>query len=303
MRFPSSAQPRTGKESNASKTPGNTTRRVSRHADRPDDKKNTDNKYTSLDRKITDMTATRTQKFLVAFGTALGCLTAAAGAFAAPNANFTAPSFFGQQGTTYQEWDGYSSAAGPNAPSLSSNPAGTANWYDSTAATDGAFLIGPAPTGHLYSFSGVINPVVTVPSFGRGVNFSTTLILQIEAQGNPIDLSSVKVSPTGGSSLAYSTSNVVSTPISGGFGGNDYVYRFSWDNLAGNATGYTFSYSPGQTSSSQIATRVDTLTTLAAAAPVPEASTTISLGVLLSLGVLGMGGQAVRTRRKAARPA
>jgi hypothetical protein len=243
------------------------------------------------------MTANRNQKILTILGTALGCLTAATGASAGNSPNFTSPPFFSQAGTTYQEWDGYSSAAGPNPPTFASNTSGTANWFDTTAATDGAFLIGNAPNGHVYSFSGVLNPEVTVPGLGGGSGFATTLILQLETEGNEIDLSSVKLTPAGGTTVAYNTSSVTGTPISGGFGGTTYDYLFTWNALPGSAPGYTFDYSTGQTSVSQIATRVDTLT---APAAVPEAATNISFGILVSLGLLGMGKKAMPPRNKAA---
>ena len=61
------------------------------------------------------------------------------------------PSFFGQANTTYQEWDGFSSPTSPNAATHVNNVYGTPDWFDTTAANDGAFFIGAPPCGtHLF---------------------------------------------------------------------------------------------------------------------------------------------------------
>src|SRR5262245_7749080 len=105
-------------------------------------------------------------------------------ATAAPLVN---PSFFGQPNTTYQEWDGFTSPAGPNPATIVSNIYGTPNWLDTTASTDGAFNIGPAPNAHIYSFGGVLNLQATIPAPTLSTGATTTLVLQAEVLGSPLD--------------------------------------------------------------------------------------------------------------------
>ena len=89
--------------------------------------------------------------------------------------------------TTYQEWNALASAGVPTsaspqtAPSLV-NPNGGAVFYDAAYPADGAFPAGP----DIYSFSGVLNPVVKIPGYNITGN---TLKVQVEVQsfGSLID--------------------------------------------------------------------------------------------------------------------
>jgi hypothetical protein len=90
-------------------------------------------------------------------------------------------------GTTYQEWNALASAGVPTsaspqtAPSLV-NPNGGAVFYDAAYPADGAFPAGP----DIYSFSGVLNPVVNIPGYNVTGN---QLKVQVEVQsfGSLID--------------------------------------------------------------------------------------------------------------------
>ena len=173
------------------------------------------------------------------------------------------PAFFGQPNTTYQEWDGFTSPTGPNPATHVDNPYGTPNWLDTTAASDGAFSIGTPPAAHIYSFGGILNLQVTVPTPTLSAGATTTLVLQAEVFGSPLSPALFGVSYAGlvgNPILPTHITEVNEGTLSGGFGGTDYYYLVEWNNLPAAAS-YSVNYSPGDTSSSQLSARVDTLTT------------------------------------------
>lgn len=205
---------------------------------------------------------------VAAFGAAL-ILSAGS----ARSAALVDPSFFGQPNTTYQQWDGFTSPAGPNPPTSVNNPNGTPNWFDTTAATDGAFAIGAPPAAHIYSFSGALNLQADIPAPTLTGPATTTLILQAEVLGAPLDQNFFGVSYAGlaGAPIPPSHITEVDQGSSGsGFGGGDFYYQVQWDGLPA-ASSYAVAYSPNDVSSSQLSARIDTLTV------VPEP---VSLGIL-----------------------
>ncbi|MGC4030844.1 MAG: hypothetical protein QM754_03720 [Tepidisphaeraceae bacterium] len=141
----------------------------------------------------------------------LAAVSVASQAFAV---TFPAPSFFGQADTTFQQWEGFSSVAGPNAATSVTNTAGTPNYRDSTAATDGAFLIGTPPLGRIYSFSAVVNPEVTVPTptLADGV---TDIVLQTQTLGNGLNAASFFALADGSSTPVLASSVELTTAGSG----------------------------------------------------------------------------------------
>jgi hypothetical protein len=224
--------------------------------------------------------------FAVAVAASLMCVAGAAkGAVADPNIGvFFQPGFFGQANTTYQEWNGFSSATGSNAPTDASTFGSTASWTDTTAATDGAFLIGSAPNGHVYSFGGNLNPQIHVPGLGLGSGVNTSVVLQVESQGSPIDPASFALLADGSGAVGVTpTISDASIPLGGTFGGTQDVYDVEWLNVPGNAAGYTINYSPNTTSSSQLAARVDTIVSV----PEPE-----------SIAMLAAAAVALRSRKR-----
>lgn len=140
------------------------------------------------------------------------------------------PAWRGSALTTYQEWDGFTSTTNPNAATTAANAFGTPDAYDGAAATDGSFLIGSP--GDIYSFSGVINPTMTIPTSNIAGN---QLNVQVEMQwdGSPITGSDLTVNGTPATSLAnYSYTEVYNDGGSefGGFGTAylaDDVWTFS----------------------------------------------------------------------------
>lgn len=210
------------------------------------------------------------------FGLLLGGVVAmalfAGSALAAPDPyfpNFHVPDFFSQPNTSYQEWNSFSSPAGPNAAVAVSNASGTPDAYDATAATDGAFLI----SGRIYSPTGVTHPVIVVPSEDHGAGWATRLSLQVQTRGSVIDTNTVQVTPVGGSAAAPSSIELLSHTPLGGFGGFQDEYQFLWD-LPGNAASYTFTFNSAESSMSWAGARVDTLAT------VPEPASAGLLAVL-----------------------
>ncbi len=209
------------------------------------------------------------------------------------HAAFVDPAFYGQANTTSQLWNGFTTPGGPNHPTSANNVNGAANAFDSTAATDGAFMAGK----HIYSFSGVVHPEIGVPNFNKGDSYQTAVVLQVEVIGSPIDPSTFTLAAgSAGSTIAPNSVTAVDIGSSGsGFGGGDYVYTVNWL-VAGNSASYTLNFTPNETSSSQIAYRVDTLASLS---PVPEPTSIATI----SLGLIGLAGwRGLRRRRMAMRP-
>ncbi|HEY4313398.1 MAG TPA: dockerin type I domain-containing protein [Pirellulales bacterium] len=195
----------------------------------------------------------------VALATAF--IVAGARASAVPLVN---PSFFGQANTTYQEWDGFTSPTGPNPATHVNNPYGTPTWVDTTANTDDAFIIGTPPAAHIYSFDAILNLQATVPAPTLSSGATTTIVFQAEVLGSALDQTLFGVSLAGlmGSPLQPTQITQVDEGVaSGGFGGGDFYYRVEWDNVPA-ASSYTLTYVAGDTSSSQVSARIDTLTTV-----------------------------------------
>jgi hypothetical protein len=214
----------------------------------------------------------------------LGAVTLFAATFAntVQAATFVNPSFFGQANTTFQEWDGFTSPAGPNPPTSVSNDYGNPNWFDITNATDGAFAIGKAPNAHIYSFSGTLNLQVDVPAPVLGPGSTTKIVLQAEILGTGLVSSLFGVNYAGLSGSPLLPTNITTTNLGsagGGFGGDNLLYYVEWDDVPAAAS-YSITYSPGDTSSSQYAARVDTLTT---AVPEPGSLALAGLGALGAL--------------------
>ena len=195
-------------------------------------------------------------------------------------AGFTVPATYGAAGSTYQEWVGFTSPAGPNVPTYSANATGTANWVDRSAATDGAFLIGSPGSGRVYSPTGPLTPEVSLTAPAGPAGSTVTLVLQVEAAGNGLDASAFSVTPAGGGAAASPASVEVASVLlpGGGFGGSTFDYLVTWTGLTGTA--FTVDYATAGSSSSQRAARVDT------AIAVPE-PTSAALVAAAAFGLLG----------------
>lgn len=256
------------------------------------------------------------------------------------NDGFIDPTWQGQPNSTYQEWtNGFAAAGASNAPGYRANGAKEA-YQTPTSPSELAALqaqyapVNPngtatagSPVGFMtstygiYSFNAKIQPTATVPNYNLGAGYNTTLRWQvsIDVIGEWLDLSTVTVTPAGGTpvSLAAGQSyvnkeydgsawvypNAVTTTngtgslidlglyygVAAGYGeGPEYTkgYLFEWT-LPGNASSYTFSALSNGTSTSFKGTQVDTI----ARAAVPEPAT-LTMGALSGVALL-----AIRRRR------
>ncbi|HVU89139.1 MAG TPA: PEP-CTERM sorting domain-containing protein [Pirellulales bacterium] len=195
--------------------------------------------------------------------------------------------------TTYQEWNALASAGVPTsaspqtAPTLVNPNAGGSTqpvFYDDGYPADGAF---PAGTD-IYSFSGVLNPVVTIPGYDISGN---QLKVQVEVQsfGSLIDASDLTASYT--DPLGNAHSILVSTlpsfvsfeAYNDGGSNNGFGTAYTVDNLwlftlPQDTANLTLSWGWGVTSAAIQAVSVDTHS-------VPEPST-IVLGLMAAAAVL-----------------
>jgi hypothetical protein len=168
--------------------------------------------------------------------------TAARADFVAPNGSNYGWTRGSTPNSAYAQWEIFSSPAGPNTPDVGSFLGGTAaggapawNVFDSSGQ---GIVTG---SGNIYSFAAPVSIHVSVPSFGHGGAFTTTILLQVRTQGTEIQAGSVKI---GGIEPAE-TQELLRQPA--GMGGFlvDTLYR--WE-LPGNAAGYEVRFD-GATSS------------------------------------------------------
>jgi hypothetical protein len=227
------------------------------------------------------------------------------------NPNFSVPSFYGATNTTYQEWYHNFTLTGTSPPAASSNSYGTANFTDPTYPGDGAFVITQQSngSGDVYSFSGVIQPQIVVPSAGLGSGYTTTIVFQFETYGQenptlPSTVGQALVSPdltlTGSNGTSITSASVeLEASTSSQFGGfgtaytNDYIAKWT---VAGSASSYTIDYNSDATSTAFTAARVDTLTMLTPqSVPEPASIVMMSLGLIVALGWSGLRHRSLAT--------
>lgn len=272
---------------------------------------------------------------LAAMLLAVGLLTNASAAMYTDG--YSDPAWQGQPNSTYQEWvNGFTTAAtnpagykiggidGVTDPAqraalvaqyAPNNPNGTAN-----AGSPNGFV---TSTYGIYNFAAKVEPTVTVPNYNLGDGYNTKLVWQISIDriGEWIDMSTVTVTPAGGSPVSLAPGQTYTDKLydgtdwiypetvtttdgagiltdlglfegaAGGYGeGPDFTkgYRFEWE-LPGNAESYTFSVLARGTSMSFKGTQVDTI-----AVAVPEPAT-LAMGALGSLAIV-----AIRRRTRCA---
>ncbi|MEM8782047.1 MAG: hypothetical protein AAGE65_04235 [Planctomycetota bacterium] len=86
---------------------------------------------------------------------------------------------------TYQQWDSFSFAQGPNPPDTGNqNPNGFADAFDSSQESSNSFV---TSGGNIYSFSGVITPRAIVPAFSASPGDTTRFFIQVRSFGSIID--------------------------------------------------------------------------------------------------------------------
>ncbi|MEO0587774.1 MAG: dockerin type I repeat-containing protein [Planctomycetota bacterium] len=193
----------------------------------------------------------RTSKILTAASVALIVAPAVHAAFTTPS--WTRPADTSQattDGTSYQQWEIFSSPGGPNTPVDDFNPAGTADFFDANP-TSGAFI---ASSGNIYSSSGVINPTAVVPV----VNANTEFLVQVRSFGQLIDTADITVNGTPITSLdgfGYAELFREDTTF---LGFPAAVIDHAWTFTAPAASSYTIDWAWGVTSSSVDRVAIDT---------------------------------------------
>jgi hypothetical protein len=190
----------------------------------------------------------------------------------------------GSENTTYQAWDVFTDPTGPNAPDIADeNSNGTATVQNSAAS---AFVTGG---GNIYSFAEALSITVSLPNFGLGDGYITSIILQVRSLGTEIDPASVTLTSDGGTPIQYQSFQEIDRQDLGGFGGAQVDNWYRWD-VAGNASSYQINFAGLESSLSLDRVAVDSLVTLSA---VPEPSSV----VLAAMGLISIG-VATRFRRK-----
>ena len=153
-----------------------------------------------------------------------------------------------------------------------------------------------------YSYSNV--NVTFTGSGGASETFGSVGLYDFNAQGGPIN-NSYNFNGSAAPNLLVQTAFQVNDQGGGGSGNSstgDFAtygldeYTFTLDPAFADQTLQSITFQNNNTSNSTLVFGV-TATSPSVSNPVPEASTTVSLGLLLALGALGCG---VRARRKAA---
>jgi len=201
--------------------------------------------------------------------------------------------------TTYAEWDGFAVTAATNNPtgasyfgvSLSAPVAG-----DSSSTTSGAFIIGNGTannanytntsTGDIYSFSGVITPLITVPEYNIAGN-QLKVLVQVEQDGSDIDTSQLTVNGMKASTLPNYSETQTYTDGGSDFGGfgtayrNDYAWLFT---LPADTSLLNLNFGWGETSASLVSAVIDTQSVPATSVPEPASIGLLGGSVLMLLG-------------------
>lgn len=187
---------------------------------------------------------------------ALAASPAAQGALISPS-GWTRPTTPAQAATdltTYQRYEVFTAAAGPNTPDVANiNTTGTANVYDTSG---GSFI---TSGGNIYSFSVPTYIEAILPNYGLRTGYTTNVLLQVRTLGQAMDASSVKlISYSGNAANPYPTATAIgpasqqlllSAPDQSGFGGTDQEWAFSFS-VTGNAASYKLAFNASGSSMS-----------------------------------------------------
>lgn len=170
--------------------------------------------------------------------------------------SFVDPSLFGwtrgAPGTTYFQWETFSSPGGPNRPDVGQYPDPLpAGWAQpDVIETSGQSFI--AGDGNIYSFTSITDFIATVPSYDLGDKAATTMLLQLRTQGNDLDVNSVQV----GGVRPLLTEELYRQPL-GGFGGAIVDTLFLFD-LPSNPATYNIRFTASDLSMSLDRLLIDT---------------------------------------------
>lgn len=212
---------------------------------------------------------------------------------AAPSLSWTRPTSASNAASSlaaYAEWDGFAVSSATNAPTgnsyFSSNLTSIPRAGDSSSSTSGSFIIANgtannayysnASTGDIYSFSGVIKPQITMPTYNVAGNHLNVLV-QVEQDGQQIDTSQLTVNGILASTLPnYGvTETYTDGGTQSGFGTaytNDYAWTFT---LPDDPSSLELDFGWGVTSSALTSAVIDTQSS---SSPVPEP---VSVGLMI----------------------
>lgn len=218
---------------------------------------------------------------------AVAAVLSSAPVFAVP---FTAPSWATSstplatavdENRTYQQWDIFNSAAGPNSPlTYNINPyttaANAANAFDSAAPGSGAFV---TSGGNIYSPTGIIKPRALVPLANLSGNVeNVTVEISLGAGSQAITPTDFTVNGAAVSTL----SNYVFTDNTDAASSTQrYLYTFTIPDIATLQLDWGWDVTSGSLDAIAIQTQ-------SVATPEPA-----------SLALLGIGGAALLRRRRA----
>lgn len=181
--------------------------------------------------------------------------------------------------TTFQHWNVFSLASGPNAPDVAEvNPNGAADAFDAAASVSGSFI---TSGGNIYSPTGIIKPRAIVPGYDIAGN-QLSVLVQVESQGAEIDAPDLRVDGVPASTLSDYSYNELSRVALGGFGG--FKIEHAWTFTIPDAASTQIDWGWGVVSASVGQILVDTRSVA-----VPEPS---------SLACLALAGMAALRRHR-----
>jgi hypothetical protein len=161
----------------------------------------------------------------------------------------------GDQHSTYAHWDLFASATAANPPDAGQMGLTGASLIESSGGTSGAFISG---SGNIYSFTGVVSFDVTVPAYGLGLPYQTTLVAQIVTLGTQADSDSIALSydglaqPVGPDSIVE-----LGRTALGGFGGDLVSTLYEW-NVNGSPSEFLLQFAAAESSMSLDQLVIDT---------------------------------------------
>lgn len=174
--------------------------------------------------------------------------------------------------SAYGQWDVFTSAAGPNSPDVGQSVTGSlaagAPEFNVSVTGATATLLG---NGDIYSANSTEFVTVTVPSFGLGGGYTTSILLQVRTQGFEINPASVLINGVAPASVTELSR------VSLGAQGAMVETAYLW-NLPGSDSSYSIAFNGGPFFSlDRIA--VDEFATV----PTPGATVAVGLGTLAAV--------------------
>lgn len=180
--------------------------------------------------------------------------------------------------TTYQEWNNFTSPAGPNAPDAANiNPNTAATNLANVADSSGASFV--TSGGNIYSPAVALNITTQVPQFDLAGDFVTHVLFQVRTLGSELNYDGVRLVYNDGSAdqgVAATARQELERVTLGGFGGSRVDTLFTFE-VPGAPANFRLTFQGAQSSVSLDQIAIDTQTVA-----VPEPA---GLGLLAAAGV------------------